>query len=82
MPLTVSPTIEQERAERQRVREEAEASLRLEGMSVDSETAALFERYVQGELTLAQVGTAVDELNNRDFGPIRLPGHQRIKKSA
>jgi excisionase family DNA binding protein len=50
-------------ARRTRVYEEALASVRLEGFELDEEVKAVDGRYISGELTLAEVGSAIDELN-------------------
>jgi len=63
-------TQEVERARRTRVYEEALASIRLEGLELDEHAKALYQRYIDGELTLAEVGGAIDELDDREFGPV------------
>ena len=62
-----------ERARRTAVYEEALASVRLEGFDLDEQAKALYRRYIDGELTLAEVGSAIDELDDREFGPVSLP---------
>jgi len=49
-----------ERAKRVRIYEEALASLRLEGLNLDQATVALYQRYIDGELSLFEVGKAID----------------------
>jgi hypothetical protein len=56
-----------ERAKRVRIYEEALASLRLEGLSLDPTTEALYQRYIEGELSLFEVGKAIDALNAQGF---------------
>lgn len=64
---------ETERAEREdRVRRTI-GHLRIEGMDLDSEARSLFDRYVEGELSMEELGAAIHALNDRDFGPVRLP---------
>src|SRR5207249_10943294 len=41
---------------------------------VKTELPAGAARYKHGELTLAEVGNAIDELNDREFGPYVYPG--------
>ena len=72
----------EERAERARQMEDALASVRMEGLEPDAEALAIFQRHVDGELTESEMGAAIDQLNDRDFGPIRLPRNQRSQKPA
>jgi hypothetical protein len=32
----------------------------------------IFQRYVEGDLTLTEMGCAVDQLLDRQYGPVRL----------
>jgi hypothetical protein len=32
----------------------------------------IFQRYVEGDLTLKEMGSAVDKLLDRQYGPVRL----------
>jgi hypothetical protein len=79
--LTHSIT-EAERARRTKIYQGALASVRLEGLEPDDETKALYARYMDGELTLAEVGRAINELNDRDFGPISVSGHECPKEPS
>jgi hypothetical protein len=65
-PLTAA-----ERVRRTQVYEEALASVRLEGFELDEQVKELYGRYISEELTLAEVGSAIDELDAREFGPVR-----------
>ena len=58
---------------RARVMESALASGRLEGLEPSDEAKAIFQRYADGELTLEQMGRAIDEYADRRYGPVRLP---------
>lgn len=71
-----------ERSRRTRVYEEALASVRLEGFELDEQVKALYQRYVDGELTLAEVGSMIDELDDREFGPVPLSRHKHPKEPA
>ena len=82
MALATKPITSAERAKRTRVYEEALASMRLEGFELDERTKALYQRYIDGELTLSEVGNAIDELNNREFGPVSISRHGRSQKPA
>jgi hypothetical protein len=81
MAVTTKPITAAERAERTRIYEEALASVRLEGFELDERSEGLYKRYIDGELTLAEVGQAIDELNNREFGSVSVPRHDRPQKS-
>jgi hypothetical protein len=56
MALRTHPIAAAERAVRVRVYEEALASIRLEGFDLDESVKALYQRYIDGEITLAEVG--------------------------
>ena len=80
MAVISKPITAAERAKRTRVYEEALASVRLEGFELDERSKALYGRYIDGELTLAEVGNAIDEVNDREFGPVSVPRHNRPQK--
>ena len=82
MAVATKPITAAERARRTRIYEEALASVRLEGFELDERSKALYKRYIDGELTLAEVGQAIDELNNREFGSVSVPRHNRPQKPA
>jgi Antitoxin VbhA len=82
MALAIHRIKASERARRTRVYEEALASIHLEGLELDEQAKALYQRYIDGELTLAEVGGAIDELDNREFGSVPLSRRQRPYKSA
>ena len=82
MALAIHPIMAAERARRIRVYEEAVASIRLEGFELDEEVKALYQRYIDGEVTLAEVGRAIDELDDREFGPVSLSRHERPQEPA
>ncbi|MBM3764124.1 MAG: hypothetical protein FJW32_01920 [Acidobacteria bacterium] len=46
--------------------ENALASVRIEGLEPSAEALAIFERYVEGELTLEEMGCAVDDYLARE----------------
>ncbi len=54
-------------AQRRQAVDDARHSIRLEGGVIDPESAALEERYVAGELTLAEFGEAIQALVARDL---------------
>ena len=77
LPITVA-----ERARRLRVYEEALASVRLEGFELDEQVQALYQRYIHRQITLAEVGSAIDGINDREFGPVSLSRHNRPQEPA
>ena len=72
MATILHRTSEQERARREEEYRQALASLRLEGLAPGAEGRAIFQRYVDGELTLEQMGAEIDTLHERRIGPVRL----------
>jgi hypothetical protein len=76
MPPTLK-IAEQERAKRASRVEQAVATVRLEGLEPGAEALAIYQRYVEGEISLKQVGSEIDALNDRDYGPVRLPRNGR-----
>lgn len=61
------------RAQRALNMEDALASVRMEGLEPSPEALRIHQRYVDGELTIEQMGEAIDELLDRVYGPVRLP---------
>ncbi len=78
----MEPISQEERAERARQMDDALASVRLEGLEPSDEAKAIFERHVDGELTEAEMGAAIDALHDRKYGPVRLPRDERSQKPA
>jgi len=68
-----------DRAQEQRAREveNALASVRMEGLEPSQETASLFQRYVDGELTSEELDLAFAAYLDSQYGPVRLPGNER-----
>ena len=60
--LLITP---EEKARRQKAIDTARRSIRLEGMKVDPEGEALFDRYIAGELSRPELDAAVLALANR-----------------
>ena len=71
--------IDQDKARAQRAGEieEALATGRLEGLEPSAGAKAIFQRYVDGELTAEEMGRAIDEYADREYGPVRLPRNER-----
>jgi hypothetical protein len=63
-----------DRTHKSRDREVANAiaSLRIEGLEPSGEAKGIFQQYADGELTLTEMGRAVDQLAERQYGPVRL----------
>jgi len=76
MPLTLKIT-EQERARRQSEVSQALASVRLEGLEPGGEALSICQRYVDGELTIEQMGAQIEALHDREYGPGPLSGDDR-----
>lgn len=68
--MTVIPT---DRARRQRAREveNALASVRMEGLEPSDEAQALFQQYIEGEVTSEELDHAFDLYFDRKYGPVR-----------
>ena len=68
-----------DRAREQRAKEieNALASGRLEGLEPSAGAMAIFQRYIDGELTMEQMGAAIDEHADREYGPVRLSRNER-----
>ena len=65
-------TVDQTRAQREREVANALASVRMEGLEPSAEARGIFQRYVECELSLKEMGRAVDRLLDRQYGPVRL----------
>lgn len=68
--------VDQERTQRATEMENALATGRLEGLEPSDGANAIFQRYVEGELTLDEMGHAIDEYADRVYGPVRLPRNE------
>jgi Antitoxin VbhA len=76
MPQTLAITA-QERAKRLEEVRQAQASVRFEGLESGIEAKAIFQRYVDGHLTLEQMGAEIEALHDRQYGPVHVSGNQR-----
>ena len=70
-------TLDRTRIQREKEVENALASVRLEGLEPSAEAKAIFQQYVDGDLTLKEMGSAVDQLLDRQYGPVRLSRNER-----
>ncbi len=66
-----------ERVKRSDQVRQALASVRLEGLEPGEEAQSIYQRYVDGELTLKQMGAAIEVLHDREYGPISVSGNGR-----
>jgi hypothetical protein len=57
--------------------EQALASVRLEGLEPGGEAKAIYQRHVNGELTLEQMGAEIEALLDREFRPVNVPRNGR-----
>ena len=65
-------TLGQTRTQRERELANALASVRMEGLEPSAEARGIFQRYVEGDVSLNEMGRAVDQLLDRKYGPVRL----------
>jgi hypothetical protein len=70
-------TLDRTRIQREREVENALASVRLEGLEPSAEAKALFQRYVDGDLTSKEIDRAFDQYFDRKYGPVRSSRHER-----
>lgn len=76
MDATVLIT-EQERQTRESAIEQALASVRLEGLEPGASVHQIYRRYINGELTLQEMGNEIEALHDREYGPISLSRNAR-----
>ena len=77
MAATATPISEQERVERERALASTIANLRIEDLHLDDESKRIFQRHVDGEIGFEEFRAAIDELNERRFGPVSVSRHGR-----
>jgi hypothetical protein len=70
-------TTERERAVREEAYREAVANLRLEGLEMDQEAKGIFQRHIDGEITVEEFRAAINDLNDRKFRPLPVSGNGR-----
>ena len=68
---------DQLRTSRVRSMENALASGRMEGLEPSPGAMAIFQRYMDGELTSEEMGTAIEAYAEIEYGPVRLPRDER-----
>ncbi len=67
-----SAITDQERSTRRADVDESLATLKLEGLEPCAETQSLGQRYIDGELTVMELGAEIRLLNARNFRPVSL----------
>ncbi len=70
--ITADPVREQ----RAREIENALASVRIEGLEPSAQAKAIFQRYIDGELTSQGKAQAFQEFLDREYGPVCLPRNE------
>jgi len=65
------------RAQRAKEVENAIASVRMEGLEPSDAAKAIFQRYVDGELTSEEMDQTFDAYLDREYGPVRLSRNER-----
>lgn len=73
-------TVDRARAQRAKEVENALASVRMEGLEISAEAETIFQKYVEGELTLEQMGRMIDRLLDRESSTSHptSTGHSQI----
>ena len=49
----------------------------MEGLEPSPGAMAIFQRFIDGELTLEQAGAAMRHYCQEEYGPVRLPRNER-----
>jgi hypothetical protein len=70
-------TTDRARTQRAKEVENALASVRMEGLEPSDDAKAIFQRYVDGELTSEELDRALDTFFDSKYGPVRLPRNER-----
>lgn len=76
MPLS-SKITEEERAQRMNEVRQALASVRLEGLEPGHEAQSIYQRYIDGAITLEQMGAEIETLHDREYGPVSVSRNGR-----
>ena len=77
MATTSTPISAQEHAKRQEALIATIAHLRIEDLHLDNDLNRIFQRHVDGEIGDEELAAAIDELNERRFGPLPVSGNGR-----
>ena len=77
MATIATPISDQERMKREQALVSTIANLRIEDLHLDDEAKQIFQRHVDGEISFDEFRGAVDELNERRFGPVSVSRNGR-----
>ena len=77
MATTSTPISADERARREQALIVTVAHLRIEDLHLDNDLRRIFQRHVEGEIGDDELADAIDELNERRFGPLPVSGNGR-----
>ena len=69
-------TSDRARTQRAREVENALASVRMEGLEISGEANALFQRYIDGDISSEELESAFDSYFDRRYGPVRSPRNE------
>jgi hypothetical protein len=54
----------------------------MEGLEPSAEALPVFQRYIEGDLSLKEMGRAVDQLLDREYGLVRLSRNERSQEPS
>jgi hypothetical protein len=77
MATTATPISERERVKRKQALISTIANLRIEDLHLDDESTRIFQRHVDGEIGFDEFRAAIDEWNERRFGPVSVSRNGR-----
>ena len=77
MATTSTQISERERVKRQQALVDTIANLRIENLYLDDESKSVFQRHVDGEISFEEFRAAINELNERRFGPLSVSRNGR-----
>jgi hypothetical protein len=77
MATTATPISGRERVKREQALVSTIANLRIENLHVDDESTRIFQRHVDGEIGFEEFRAAIDEWNERRFGPVSVSRNGR-----
>ena len=77
MVTIATPITKQERVKREQALVSTIANLRIEDLHLDEESKHIFQRHVDGEISFEEFRGAIDELNERRFGPVSVSRNGR-----
>ena len=77
MATTAAQISERERGNREQALVTTIANLRIENLHLDDESTRIFQQHVDGEIGFDEFRAAIDELNERRFGPVSVSRNGR-----